>query len=211
MVLSAALLLVLLSACAATLHPPPPPESPVPVYVLDHGRHNSLVLVISEDRVMRYAFGEWRWYVDGETGPLRSLDALLRQTPGALGRGRLVGPPAPDCWVDQVGSEIRQVLVFSAESAKVTELADQIDAVFDSADANLYYSQLLNLEFVLAERPYMLAFNSNHQVVAWLEYLGFEISGNPALGWLRPDQPDRSESADSSRCSALIHSDSSDS
>ncbi len=200
-----------LSGCAATLHPPPPPNDPAPVVVLDHGRHNSLVLVVTDDRVMRYAFGEWRWYVDGETGLMRSLDALLRPTPAALGRMRLSGPPEPDCWVDQVGSEIRQVLVFSAERAKVARLAERIDALFDNAEVSPHYSQMLNLEFVLDERSYTLGYNSNHQVVAWLEALGFEVRGSPALGWLRPDQAERSASADSSRCSALIHSDSSDS
>lgn len=205
------LALALLSGCAATLYPPSAADDPAPVVVLDHGRHNSLVLVVSGDRAMRYAFGEWRWYVDGDTGLLRSLDALLRPTPAALGRMRLSGPPEPDCWVDQVGSEIRQVLVFSAEQVKVERLADQIDALFDDAEVSPYYSQLLNLEFVMDQRPYTLAFNSNHQVVAWLEALGFEVSGSPALGRLRPDQAERSASADSSRCSALIQSDSSDS
>lgn len=204
------LLVWLLTGCAATLKPPLPLDQPAEVFVLDHGRHNSLVLVVAEDRVMRYAFGEWRWYVDGETGPLRSLDALLRATPSALGRMRLHGPPEPDCWVDQVGSEIRTVLVFAAERARVEALAQAIDSHFEGRDAEPYYSQLLNLEFVRHERAYSLGFNSNHQVVAWLELLDFEVRGSPMIGRLRALQPGRSVMADSSNCSAASHSDSSD-
>ena len=206
---AAVVLLLALSGCAATLQPPSALDEPAPVYVLDHGRHNSLVLVVAPERVMRYAFGEWRWYVDGETGPLRSLDALIRPTPAALGRMHLTGPPEPDCWVDQVGSVIRQVLVFRAEAEQVRLLSERLDAAFDRSEARPYFSQVLNLELIVDERAYTLRFNSNHQVVAWLEELGFTVTGSPALGWLRPDQAERSVNADSSRCSAFIHSDSS--
>lgn len=182
---------MLLSACASTLYPPPLTDQPTPVYVLDHGRHNSLVLVVDDDRVMRYVFGEWRWYVDGETGLLRSIDALFRPTPSALGRIRLLGPPDPDCWVDQVRSVIFSALAFNADRERVRDLADSIDAHFAAPDAQPHFSRFLNLEFVMGPHPYSLRFNSNHQVVAWLETLGFEVRGSPALGLLRPNKAQR--------------------
>jgi hypothetical protein len=109
LVMPSALLALALSGCAATIVPPSLPEDPAPVYVLDHGRHNSLVLVVADDRVMRYALGEWAWYAERETGFGRSLQALFKPTPSALARARLLGPAEPDCWVVQVGSEIRRV------------------------------------------------------------------------------------------------------
>ncbi len=188
-----------LAGCSATIIQPDQVGDPAPVYVLDHGRHNSLVLVVDEGDVQRLAFGEWGWYVDHETGFGRSLSALLVDTPGALGRGRLSGPVDPDCWVDQVGSEIRNVLVFSAEQERVTTLAAEIDAEF--ADTEPHYSHLLNLEFVLDAREYSLGHNSNHRVVEWLEALGFEVRGNPTIGILRAADPERSHTVDPARCS----------
>ena len=189
---------LVLSGCTATIIQPDEVIDPVPVYVLDHGRHNSLVLVVAEDDVQRLALGEWRWYVDGETGLGRSLAALFRETPAALGRARLDGPVDPNCWVVQVGSEIRNVLIFSAPHERVEELAERIDSAFDQAE--LFYSQTLNLEFVMDARPYTLGDNSNHRVVEWLEFLGLEVRGNPTIGILRADDSERSIQVDWRDC-----------
>ncbi len=191
-------IVLVLSGCTATIIQPDEVIDPVPVYVLDHGRHNSLVLVVAEDDVQRLALGEWRWYVDGETGLGRSLSALFRETPAALGRARLDGPVDPNCWVVQVGSEIRNVLIFSAPHERVEELAERIDSAFDQAE--LFYSQTLNLEFVMDARPYTLGDNSNHRVVEWLEFLGLEVRGNPTIGILRADDSERSIQVDWRDC-----------
>jgi hypothetical protein len=200
---------VILSACAATLVPPPAVEEPAGVYVLNHGRHTSLVLVPDEHTVQRQALGEWRWYVDGQSGLLRSLGALFLPTPAALGRMRLSGPPEPDCWVDQVGSDIHAVLAFDAEQSEVVALIEDINRLFEAPGAEPYYSSTLNLEFIIDDRPYTLGDNSNHRVTEWLERLGFEIRGNPVFGRMRPDDPQRVLSADSRACSASSQSDSS--
>lgn len=175
--------------CTAVITAPTPISDPVPVYVLDHGRHNSLVLVVDGERPLRLAYGEWGWYVEGRTGPLRTLSTLFRSTPGALGRAELRGPPVPGCWAEQVRSEIRAVLGFSAERAEVRALASTIEQRFETAEPPPVASLRLNLEFIIADRPYTLAYNSNHQVVAWLERLGFEVRGDPTVGRLRAEDP----------------------
>jgi hypothetical protein len=207
--MSATLMACSLSACVAVIKAPPVGENPVPVFVLDHGRHNSLVLTTDDDQATRFAFGEWRWYVDAETGLVRGLSAMLRKTPGALGRGQLVGPIDPHCWVDQVGSEIRSVLAYRADHDRVRQLLVELNLAFDQSRVEPIYNPRLNLEFVLDDRPYSLRQTSNHRVVEWLQRLGFEVSGSPMLGRLRPDDPQRSSRADSSACSAASHSDSS--
>ncbi|MCC5860452.1 MAG: hypothetical protein JJT93_00910 [Gammaproteobacteria bacterium] len=175
--------------CTAVITAPVSVSDPVPVYVLDHGRHNSLVLVVEGERALRLAYGEWGWYVEGRTGPLRTLSTLFRPTPGALGRGELRGPLEPACWQAEVGSKIRAVLGFSAERAEVRALATSIEQRFDTADPPPSVSLRLNLEFIVAEQPYTLAYNSNHRVVEWLEMLGFEVRGDPTLGRLRAADP----------------------
>jgi hypothetical protein len=204
-----ALLALVLSGCAATIVPPEPPADPTPVYVLDHGRHNSLVLIVADDRVMRYALGEWAWYAESETGIGRSFQALFRPTRSALGRSELTGPVEPDCWVVQVGSEIHRVLVFAAERDRVEALAAAIDGHFEGPGIVPEFRRDLNLEFVPGPQPYTLGHNSNHQVVEWLQTLGFEVRGFVAFGQLNPADSQSSRSADSSACSASIQSDSS--
>jgi len=182
------LLACLLTGCAATLRPPEGLSDPAPVIVLDHGRHNSLVLIPAEDRVVRYALGEWAWYADRQTGLRQAFSALLIDTPSALGRAELRGT-APACWPVQVGSEIRSVLLFSAERSEVVRLVDEIDAHFLDPDLPPEFRPDLNLTFVPGPQPYRFGFNSNHQVVRWLESLGFTVSGPVAFGKLRPADP----------------------
>lgn len=207
--MSSLLLAACLVGCAATLHPPQAVTDPLPVYVLDHGRHNSLVLVLAEDHAMRYALGEWEWYAEGRTGLGRSFQALFMSTPSALGRVRLEHALEPDCWVGQVGSEIFSVLAFVAEREQVEGLVADIDRQFEQSSVPPGFRPGLNLEFIPGPRPYTLGHNSNHQVVEWLETLGFEVRGTVAFGALRPPDPQFSLKADSSACSAAIQSPSS--
>ena len=166
---------------------------------------------------MRYALGEWAWYADRQTGLGPAFSALFLDTTSALGRATLRGTD-PGCWPAQVGSEIRSVMVFSAERSEVARLVADIDAHFMNPERPPEFRPDLNLTFVPGPQPYRLGFNSNHQVVNWLESLGFTVSGPVTFGKLRPADPSArqtlvevqsSASAASSACSASIHSPSS--
>ncbi len=197
-------MICLTTGCAATLKPPPDPVDPVPVVVLDHGRHNTLVIVPEPNRAIRYAYGEWRWYVDGQTGSGRALGALLSPSPAALGRRILEGPVDPNCWQPQVGSVIRRALVFRASSEAASRLVEAIDRYFEQADY-VQFSYRLKLELIEDPIPYSLSYNSNHRVVEWLKALGFSMRGNPTIGRLNPADPQSALSIDSSACSASSH------
>lgn len=189
---------LMLSGCAATIIQPEEVIDPVPVYLLNQGGHNSLVLIADEDDVQLLTVGELLWYVDGETGFGRSFYALFRDTPAALGRTRLHGPVDPNCWVVQIGLGIRNAMVFSAPRERVDALAGRINKAFDEVDP--YYSHPLNLEYIVDPRPYTLGYNSNHRVVEWLESLDLEVRGNPTLGILRPADPEHSVEVDPRDC-----------
>ena len=51
------LLVVLLGGCTTTVVVPPAPEQPRAVFLLDHGRHATLVLETAEGGLVRYAYG----------------------------------------------------------------------------------------------------------------------------------------------------------
>lgn len=180
--LPCAFVLLTLSGCAATLVAPPPPAQPRAVYLLDHGRHTSLVLTDADQQPVRYAYGEWRWYVDDRTGPIRALTALFRPTPAALGRMRLGADAGHAGFRNDVGSVIHDIVPLQAEAVAVDRLLHRLDRLFETHADTLHYSDTLNLEFVAHPEPYTLGNSSNHKVAEWLREMGFEIHGSPMLG-----------------------------
>lgn len=178
----AAMTAALQIACAATITPPPEPTAPRLVYFLDHGRHASLVLTRDDDRMVRYAYGDWRWYVEMETGFFRVFPTLFSNTPAALGRRELSGPSRADRVRGQIPVVIAALHDFRAEAGRVDMLIAELDALFESERETLRYNPDYDLEFVRHPVPYRLGHNSNHLVGDWLQQLGFRVRGNPKFG-----------------------------
>ena len=86
--------LLWLSGCGATVYPPPGVAAPSQVGVLDHGQHSSLILQIP-DGMVRYSYGDWKWYAFRQTGPTEGTSALFWPSQAALGRKELPGPFSP--------------------------------------------------------------------------------------------------------------------
>lgn len=177
-----ALFAALLMGCSAHLTLPPPPEQPRAVVLLDHGRHTSLVLTDAAATPWRYAYGDWRWYVEGERGAGAAVRALMRQSDAALGRRALVAPDEGGDWQPQVGSLIVGAVAFDAEASRVDALLARLDAVFEAAEAAPVAVPHLQLDVVPHPVDYTLGHNSNHQVAEWLRALGVEVRGSPAVG-----------------------------
>lgn len=182
------LAIAVLTGCAATLTPPPAPEQPRPAFLLDHGRHSSLVLATRDERLMRYAYGEWRWYAERDTGFGRMLAALLRQTPAALGRRELSGPADSERIRDQILVELNIIYAFDAEAEKVDALLAELDRQFRARLDEMVENPVYGLDFVPHPVPYTWRHNSSHVVAEWLEALDFEIRGNPTFGRWRIDE-----------------------
>ncbi|MFC3285084.1 hypothetical protein [Litchfieldella rifensis] len=172
--------LLLLAGCAGRLIPPSDLNDPVDFYLVDHGRHSSLVLP-REEGVVRYAYGEWRWYAEDRRGVLAGMSAMLWPTRGTLGR-KVFPDTDPTPFPDQVAPEgVEEVFLLQAEATRVTHLQRHLDAIFDQQRDSLTYHPSYDLEFVSYPRPYWLMHQSNVVTAQWLEMLGFEVSG---LAWL---------------------------
>ncbi|MGD8699334.1 MAG: hypothetical protein PVJ43_08595, partial [Gemmatimonadales bacterium] len=50
---------LVITACTNVIVPPAEPLAPQTVFVIDHGRHASLVLPAPDSGLVRYAFGDW--------------------------------------------------------------------------------------------------------------------------------------------------------
>lgn len=175
---------VLLTAgCANTVVPPADPERPVTAFLLDHGRHASLVLERG-DGMTRYAWGDWDYYALNRTGPLRASGTLFGANQAGLARRRLPGPAEPARVRRQVAVPIETLWRIEVPGERARRLHAGFDRRFRDARATLTANPLYDLEFVHATQAYNLTRNSNHQVGHWLRELGCEVRmAGPFSDW----------------------------
>ena len=168
--------LFVLSGCATAIVPPAKVAHPQPVFVLDHGRHTTLVLPHPEGLV-RYAYGDWRWYALEDTGVSQGMAALLWPTQGALGRQVLAGPVTEEGVRRGVGVVIEHLYMLRVEGARVAALRETLEDLFTANLATRTYNAASDLEFVHHPDDYSAFNNSNHMLADWLKALGCEIRG----------------------------------
>lgn len=174
--------MALLAGCAATLRGPAESAEMRTVQLLEHGRHSSLLLTAADASRVRYAYGDWAWYVEEDTGALSGARALLRKSPAGLGRQRL-GPAAPGRPLSsEIGIGIANTYRFDVPADRVDALIRLLDGKFEQSEQTPWFSDARQLHFIPHPRPYTLGYNSNHMVADWLRQLGVEVDGNPALG-----------------------------
>ena len=177
-----------LGGCTTRVVPPVNLQVPAIVFVLDHGRHTSLVVPAAEGGLVRYAYGDWRYYAERQTGPGHAIAAFLWSTPGALGRRALPGPATAREVRAQVPLVITELYEIEVERQRIGVLRAELDAYFDTADVQLETPEVL-LSFVRHPRAYSLRHNSNTALAGWLETLGCRVSGPAILARWHIDRP----------------------
>ena len=176
--------------CAATVIPPPCAEQSRQVYILDHGRHTSLVLSTVDQGLVRWAYGDWGWYAEGKQGAVRALPVLLTPTPAALGRRTLHAAPDPAAIRAALPVVTEQVLVIAADAALVDRLQARQEALFEAGrQRGQLESPTAGLTFVPHPKPYRIDHTSNHMVAHWLTELDCQVRGDPRLGNWRLANP----------------------
>lgn len=178
--------LVLLSGCAGCVGRVVPPEphtlvQPVDVYLLDHGRHASLVLPHEEGGVVRYSYGDWRWYVAEERRFAVGAAAMLWPTEAGLGRGLYPQVDSSQDFERLAPEGLIAVYPLRAEASRVWALQRRLDAYFDAAEGEPVFNETYGLEFVPYPRRYSAFHQSNLKVASWLRGLGSEVTGSPWL------------------------------
>lgn len=181
LIVFAGIVLWWLNGCTTVIVPPADPADPVSVFVLDHGRHSSLVLPLDDGGAVRYSYGDWDYYVLNRTSVLNGLRALLWPSPAALGRQLLAGPPEAAAIRRQLRVEVVTAHEIRVAADDARRLQHKLAELFASAAHTLYYDGLLDIHFVHHPEPYTLTHNSNYMVKRWLEQLGCEVSGRPIL------------------------------
>lgn len=172
---------ILLVGCVGRVVAPLPQniEQPVAIYLLDHGRHASLVLPDGRGGMVRYSFGEWRWYVEGRRNLLSGAVALLWPTQAGLGRGLYPEIDEPEQFERLAPEGLEKIHTLQADAGSVQTLRRRLDARFEAADAEPVESEEFGLAFVPDPRRYSAVHQSNLVVADWLRQLGFEVLGTP--------------------------------
>ncbi|WP_006786699.1 DUF2459 domain-containing protein [Thiorhodospira sibirica] len=168
-----------LSGCTPVrIHPPTELTQPRSVFLLDHGRHSSLVLPKPDGGLVRYAYGDRHYYAYGETTWRTAIAALFQETPAVLGRRDLPGPADVQLLASQVKVPIADIFEIYVENARIAALYAELEQHFQRA-ASTHYRAAVDLEFVPHPTPYRLTHNSNQVIADWLTYLGCRIEGRP--------------------------------
>ena len=144
-----------LSGCGATVYPPPDVAAPSQVGVLDHGQHSSLILQIP-DGMVRYSYGDWKWYALRQTGPAEGIAALFWPTQAGLGRKQLPGPFSPMAVSREVRVGIENALYVTVDAREVHQLVDSLERIFDENSAGQVDNAAYDLVFVPHPEPYTI-------------------------------------------------------
>ncbi|MEF8793109.1 hypothetical protein [Thiohalorhabdus sp.] len=171
---------LLLMGCTTVLEEPAPEGEARPVFLLDHGRHATLVLVRPDGGLVRYAYGDWAYYGCNRTGFGRAAAALLWPTRAGLGRRELAGPAAPEGVRSAVNVPIQALHTVVVARKRSAALQGRLDRVFWEADSTRHLNRWYDLVFVPHPDTYHLFRNSNRRVAAWLKELGVAVRG-PAI------------------------------
>lgn len=176
-------------SCTTTVIPPASVTEPEIVMLVTHGKSSSLLLPDGNERAVRWAFGDWRYYAEGETGPRATIAAALIPTPAAL--GRQVVDPAPDAaneLIDSLRIGVDEAFPIRVERTAVARLQARLSSIFEANRETLLYNPGPRLEFIRHPQPYTLVNSSNRKVAEWLRELGCAIDGVPLLSRWRVER-----------------------
>ena len=169
--------ILMLTGCATHVSPPKSVPDPRPVFILDHGRHTSLVLSTPTGSLVRYAYGDWRYYADEDTSLRSGLAALFLRTPATLARRELPGPPEEGILLRQLRVGVQELHVLTVSGASADRLREELDALHALEPERHQYVAVYDLVFAAHPEPYTLWNNSNTKVAEWLRSLGAEVRG----------------------------------
>lgn len=173
-------LLIGASGCTTTVVPPAGGDKTARIAILDHGRHTSLIVQAPDGGMLRYAYGDWRWYAVRQSGVFDAIAALFWPTQGTLGRRKLPGPVDPATVTDQVRVPIEHAIYLNVDASEAAQLVAHLDQIYQDNLATRVDGFAFDLVFVPHPEPYWMLHNSNQMVGHWLTRLGCRLDG-PAL------------------------------
>ena len=173
-------MLIAAGGCATTIAPPPNVANAATVYVIDYGRHSSLLLPAGPGSFSEYAFGDWDWFALRRTTFGDGVRATFFSRASTLGRRQLRLPEGVS--ESGVARALRadRALRIDAPHDRAESLRRHLDDLFDRHLDTVTYEVESDMWFVRYQGGYWGCYNCNHQTKDWLQALGCDVRG-PAL------------------------------
>ncbi|UCC72919.1 MAG: hypothetical protein JSV86_21665 [Gemmatimonadota bacterium] len=192
---SAVIGLLFCQACTTVIMPPVVPDEPRTVFLLDHGRHASLALPGRDGGVVRYSYGDWRYYAQVNTGLSEASAAVLWPSRAGLGRRELSGPPTAAAVRRQLLVWVEGIYELVVDSQEIEALRARLDSIYEANLETRIYNAAYDLEFVHHPSAYWVFHNSNQVIARWLKELDCRVGGPVLLSnWKVDLPPDGSDS-----------------
>jgi hypothetical protein len=164
------------AGCAMTIVPPSDPVEPTTIFVVDYGRHSSLLLPrAGNDGLDEYAYGDWAWFALDRSSTLNLLPTLFLPTRGTLGHA--VWMVEADADAIRAARDVELVIPVIVETEKAAALHRRLDERFDAARDTLHWQPRYGLDFVHDPTSYHVFHNCNQVTASWLRELGCEVRG----------------------------------
>ena len=167
--------LLIAPGCATTITPPRNVTDSTPIYLIDYGRHSSIMFRVGGDDVREYCFGDYDWFAINRNTRRDALRALFNSAGSTL--GRRPAQFADDVTQIKKGTNAPHVYRLVVSGEKADELVRHLDAVFDGRLGTLTYNPLSGVWFVRTKDRYSAFHNCNHVTNRWLERLGVKTRG----------------------------------
>ncbi|WP_111642588.1 DUF2459 domain-containing protein [Marinimicrobium alkaliphilum] len=170
-------LTLMLLGCTGVVTCPEAVEAPRAVYLVKHGWHHpTLVVTDAGGDLLRYGYGDWRYYAEAETGFWSGTRALVWPSAATLGRQHYrAGGEGPEPVHRAVRAGISEIYAFTVAGPKVDALIAALDQQFEDGQAQReQLNRPYDFIFVAHSDAYWMGHNSNHRVARWLESLGCE-------------------------------------
>ena len=174
---AAAGLLVVSVLVPTSVTVPKNPVDPRAVYLIDHGTHSSLVLETSDNKMLRYSYGDFRYYALRDTSLASGAAALFWPTPATLGRGELKGPVSEKSLRDQLVVVVEEIYTIEVAAEKVDRLILDLDAIYFAGEGELVKVSEYGLIFAPHPIDYFWNSNSSTMIGNWLRKLGADVFG----------------------------------
>ena len=156
---------------------PENPTDPRVVFLIDHGTHSSLVIETSSGQMLRYSYGDFRYYAKRDTSLASGAAAILWPTPATLGRGELAGPISEESLRNQLVVVVQQIYPLEVAGDKANQLIAKLDGIYLAGKKNQVSVPAYGLIFAPHPTDYFLTSNSSTMVGVWLRELGVEVFG----------------------------------
>lgn len=156
---------------------PENPSNPRMVFLIDHGTHSSLAIETSSGQMIRYSYGDFRYYAKRDTSLASGAAAILWPTPATLGRGELRGPISEEGLRDQLVVVVEKIYRLEVPGDKADQLIVKLDGIYLERLKEHVSVPAYGLIFAPHPTDYFLTSNSSTMVGQWLRELGVQVIG----------------------------------